>query len=147
MRKSIVALLVICCFVFVLSVTGQQKRQKKRKNAGNPCANAMTQADMNRCSCTRYTKADEELNRVYQEVLSENSKETKFIEKLKEAQRAWVSFRDAHMLSLYPETDDPQAAYGTVYRMCYCMAETELTVERTKQLKSMLNPVEGDVCR
>ncbi|MGA9996568.1 MAG: lysozyme inhibitor LprI family protein [Pyrinomonadaceae bacterium] len=145
MRKSFVATLVICCSIFALSATGQQKRQKKRKSAA-PCANAMTQADMNRCFCTQYTKADEELNRVYQQVLATNRDEQKFIEKLKEAQRAWVSFRDAHMLSLYPETDDPQAAYGTVYRMCYCMNQTVLTVERTKQLKKMLNPVEGDVC-
>ena len=145
MRKSFVVTLIICSTIFALSAIGQQKRQKKRQK--DPCSGAMTQMDLNRCYCTQYTKADEELNRVYQQVLDKNRDETRFVEKLKAAQRAWVSFRDAHMESLYPETDNPQAAYGSVYRMCYCMAETELTVERTKQLKNMLNPVEGDVCR
>lgn len=145
MRKVTVATIIICCSIFALSVIGQQRRQKKRQK--DPCANAMTQMDLNRCYCTEYTKADEELNRVYQQVLERNKDEQKLIEKLKAAQRAWVSFRDAHMESLYPETDNPQAAYGSVYRMCYCMAQTELTVERTRQLKSMLNPVEGEVCK
>jgi uncharacterized protein YecT (DUF1311 family) len=86
------------------------------------------------------------MNRVYQQLLANNKDEQKFVENLRTAQRAWISFRDAHLELLYPDKDNPQTSYGSVFPMCYCINQTNLTVERTKQLKRLLNPLEGDVC-
>jgi len=107
---------------------------------------AQTQAEMDREACGKYQKADAELNRVYQQVISDYKTQRLFVEKLRSAQRAWVTYRDAQVEALYP-APDPQLAYGDVHRMCRCQALTELTIERTEVLREWVMGVEeGDVC-
>ena len=107
---------------------------------------AQTQAEMDREACDEYKRADAELNRVYQQVVSEYRAEGLFVEKLRGAQRAWLVYRDAQLEVLYPARD-PQRAYGDVHRMCRCQALTELTLERTEALRRWVAGVEaGDVC-
>jgi len=106
----------------------------------------MTQGELNDCFCSQYKKADAELNRIYQELIAANGHDKVFVDKLKIAQRAWIAFRDAQLEATYPETGDPQVKYGSVYPMCYCMAQQNLTEERTKHLRRMLRSTEGDVC-
>lgn len=107
---------------------------------------AQTQSEMNQNTCKQYEKADAEMNDIYKRVLSEYEKDRAFIEKLKQAQRAWVTFRDAHLESLYPAKDKP-VAYGSVNPMCRCMALTDLTKQRTEMLRKWLTGgEEGDVC-
>ncbi len=107
---------------------------------------AQTQAEMNDSACAQYKKADAEMNAVYQQILNKYKSETLFVAKLKAAQRAWIAFRDAHLESLYPEPNKLQT-YGSVNPVCRCGVLTELTAERTKQLKQWLNGAEeGDVC-
>ena len=109
-------------------------------------SSAQTQADMNEAACAKYSKSDAEMNAVYRQVLNKYKSETVFIAKFKAAQRAWIAFRDAHLESLYPEPNKLQA-YGSVNPVCRCGVLTELTAERTKQLKQWLNGAEeGDVC-
>lgn len=109
-------------------------------------APAQTQAEMNDGACAKYKKADAEMNAVYLQVLNKYKSQTAFVSKFKAAQRAWVAFRDAHLESLYPEPNKLQA-YGSVNPVCRCGVLTELTAERTKQLKQWLNGAEeGDVC-
>ncbi|HXU35575.1 MAG TPA: lysozyme inhibitor LprI family protein [Blastocatellia bacterium] len=109
-------------------------------------APAQTQAEMNDAACAKYKKADAEMNAVYQQVLNKYKSETAFVAKFKTAQRAWIAFRDAHLESLYPDPNKMQA-YGSVNPVCRCGVLTELTAERTKQLKQWLNGAEeGDVC-
>lgn len=107
---------------------------------------AQTQAETNETACAKYKNADAEMNAVYRQVLNKYKSETLFVAKLKAAQRAWIAFRDAHLESLYPEPNKLQA-YGSVNPVCRCGVLTELTAERTKQLKQWLNGAEeGDVC-
>jgi uncharacterized protein YecT (DUF1311 family) len=109
-------------------------------------AQAQTQAEMNDSACAKYKKADAEMNAVYRQVLNKYKSETAFVAKFKTAQRSWVAFRDAHLESLYPEPNKLQA-YGSVNPVCRCRVLTELTADRTKQLKQWLNGAEeGDVC-
>ena len=109
-------------------------------------ASAQTQTEMNDSACAKYKKADAEMNAVYQQVLNKYKNETQFVSKFKAAQRAWIAFRDAHLESLYPEPNKLQA-HGSVNPVCRCSVLTELTAERTKQLKQWLNGAEeGDVC-
>jgi uncharacterized protein YecT (DUF1311 family) len=61
------------------------------------------------------------------------------------AQKVWLTYRDAHIESIYP-SEDKASEYRSVYGMCYCTAKKELTEQRTKMLKQWVNGVrEGDV--
>ncbi len=109
-------------------------------------ARAQSQADMNSAACGRYGRADDELNRVYQQILREYAEDADFVAKLKEAQRAWVAYRDAHVESVFPG-EDKRATYGSVFPMCHCHEMEGLTRERTRVLRRWLTGLpEGDVC-
>ena len=73
------------------------------------CANAMAQIEMNICAGRAFERADAELNTLWREVIAnaranDHSGENGRMEgddrteegTLREAQRAWVTFRDAH---------------------------------------------------
>ncbi len=107
---------------------------------------AQTQLDLNYCASSDFKKADNELNALYKRILSEYSDDTKFIEKLKAAQRAWLKFRDAEMEALFPHSEEGNY-YGSVYPMCNSTWLMVLTKERIAQLKKWADKVqEGDVC-
>ena len=107
---------------------------------------AQTQAELTQSSCDKLKDADKNLNATYQQVLKEYAKDKAFISKLKEAQRAWVKYRDAHLSSVWPE-QDKQAMYGSSYPMCSCEEALTLTTERVAHLKEWLAPDnEGNVC-
>jgi uncharacterized protein YecT (DUF1311 family) len=107
---------------------------------------SQTQLEMNEEADENYKKTDKELNVVYNKILAENKSDTKFISKLKAAQKAWILFRDAEMEAMFPE-EDKRLHYGSVFPMCWSMRLTELTKERIKKLKIWANGIEeGDVC-
>ncbi|WP_319469515.1 lysozyme inhibitor LprI family protein [uncultured Pseudodesulfovibrio sp.] len=69
-----------------------------------------------------------------------------FLTRLEEAQLAWEAYRDAFLLSLYPEPD-VRLKYGRVFDACWCSNYTAKTKERIKELQRWLDKVEeGDVC-
>lgn len=114
--------------------------------AAEPRAIPQTQTDMNEAARVEYTGADAELNRVYQQILQARKADLEFVLKFKAAQRAWLIFRDAHVQALFPAADK-RRAYGSVYPLCRWQILTELTHERTKQLKVWTEPpAEGDTC-
>ena len=57
------------------------------------CENAMTTADMSQCAQLDYQRADDELNAVYQHLRSMQDKKANLL--LRDAQRAWITYRDA----------------------------------------------------
>ena len=106
---------------------------------------AQTQADLNDTACQAYKKADAELNGVYRQVQTEYRTDKVFLRKLQLAQRAWLVYRDAQLTALFP-SEEP-GAYGSVYPMCRCGELSELTNQRTEELKRWLTGTrEGDVC-
>lgn len=108
-------------------------------------AYAQTQMELAGDACSEYKQADADLNSVYGEVLAKHKKDTAFAAKLKEAQRAWIKFRDAHLESIYPAANKQQE-YGSAFPMCNCGELAEITKKRTAQLKQWLTAEEGDVC-
>jgi uncharacterized protein YecT (DUF1311 family) len=107
---------------------------------------AQTQAGMAQDACAQYKKADQALNATYAKVLKDYAKDSQFLAKLKQAQRAWIAFRDAHVAARFPKADK-QAEYGSSYPMCRCTVLTELTEQREKELKTWADGIpEGDVC-
>jgi uncharacterized protein YecT (DUF1311 family) len=114
---------------------------------GDRCpAIAQTQAELAEQACGKFKKADSELNRVYQQILTANTGDTRLVKALREAQRAWIAFRDAHVRSIYPDPDP--MAYGSVNPMCRCGILEQLTIQRSEQLRELWidGTVEGDVC-
>lgn len=107
---------------------------------------AQTQLDINHCGSLDFQSADKELNAVYKAVLDQHKTNTKFLEKLKAAQRAWLKWRDAEMEAVYPEKDDP-SYYGSSFPACWSTQLSSFTQERTRQLQKWLDGMEeGDVC-
>jgi uncharacterized protein YecT (DUF1311 family) len=93
---------------------------------------AQTQAAMNPQTRAEFVKADAELNKTYGALLTKlPDAESK--QKLKEAQRAWLVFRDAEAAFVADQARGgsmaPTIRYGTM---------TELTQQRIKQLKTRL---------
>ena len=142
MRLFALSVALVMCGSLVMLASAQRRRQK-----ADCYETAMTQQAMNLCASREFEQADAELNGVYKQLLAANKEDRLFVEKLTQAERAWLAYRDAHLASLYPPVENPQAAYGSVYPMCHARAKAELTRERTKQLRAMLYPQEGDVCR
>ncbi len=107
---------------------------------------SQTQLKINQTATEQYSLADEELNSVYSQILTEYKNDSIFIEKLKISQRLWIKFRDAELDMKFPEANK-RLNYGSIYSMCSADYLTELTKQRTKKLKEWLEPIpEGDGC-
>jgi uncharacterized protein YecT (DUF1311 family) len=106
---------------------------------------AQTQQELTDEACGKYKEADADMTQVYERILKEYQKDADFIPKLRAAQRAWLTFRDAHLAALYPR--EGAGAHGNVQPMCRCAILAQLTLERTQQLRDWLDGTqEGDVC-
>ena len=107
---------------------------------------SQTQMEMNQTAGEKYSVADKELNRVYNQILIDYKNDSNFIEKLKISQRFWIKFRDAELEMKFPEPDK-RFNYGSMYPMCASGYLEQLTKERTKKLMEWLNPIpEGEGC-
>jgi len=105
------------------------------------CENAMTQTDMNICSWQSYQRADAELNAAWSRA-SQRAKEmdrnaaeydgaTDAHARLLAAQRAWLTFRDAHCLAENGERENG----GTIWPLLQNGCLEALTEARTAQLR------------
>ncbi|AZG74781.1 lysozyme inhibitor LprI family protein [Shewanella livingstonensis] len=107
---------------------------------------AQTQREMTLCQGVNLTKADAELNRVYNLIRKVYADDKEFLSKLKASQLAWIKLRDADLEMSFPLADK-QLQYGSIYRMCAMGIETKQTLQRVEYLKKWLAGVkEGDVC-
>lgn len=104
------------------------------------CNNAMTQLEMTTCTNLDWQQADEELNAAYKAAMSKMRETDEFLpedqrgaaETLREAQRAWIPYRDkacdAYGFQARGGTMEPILVYG-------CRAQ--LTKQRTKELEEL----------
>jgi uncharacterized protein YecT (DUF1311 family) len=109
------------------------------------CPDAQTQLDMNFCAERDFERADAELNRVYRQAIDGARQDDGGISAgdhrptaqavLREAQRAWVTFRDAQCtFEGYAE-----ARGGSMEPMVEALCRARLTRERTAQLRPQPN--------
>jgi uncharacterized protein YecT (DUF1311 family) len=135
--------ITLCCVIYwlvcILIAKGAAAQEK------DPCLDKQTQYALNVCEADQYAKADVELNAVYSQLIAKHKSDAEFVKKLRLAQESWLKFRDADLASIYYQDDKP-GVYGSVHPMCRSMVLARLTIERTKELKEMLNREEGDVC-
>jgi uncharacterized protein YecT (DUF1311 family) len=101
---------------------------------------AQSQREMNAKAGEELGKTDAELNKLYQRVLQQRKGEPDFAEALKESQRAWIKYVDAHMKMLFfvKEGENPREVYGSVYPLEFAEAKTTLIKTRIGQLKDLL---------
>ena len=94
-----------------------------------------------------FSKVDQELNRMYEQILLDYSGDSLFIRRFKESERAWLSYRDAEMVAIYPHLDSAKEIYGSVFPTCWDKTLAQLEQERINTLKSWCDgKAEGDVC-
>ena len=113
----------------------------------NPCERAGTQAESTQCAWNDYRRADTALNLQFRDSLEQavkrdqfardnpavsNVGEPSYTEALRNAQRAWIKFRDLHC-----QVEGYWGRGGTIEPMVrnFCLAR--ITRERTEQLRKM----------
>jgi uncharacterized protein YecT (DUF1311 family) len=107
---------------------------------------SQTQLEMNNEENNKFKLADKELNATYQKILKEYKTDFEFLKNLKISQNIWIKFRDAEMKTRYPDRKE-EGYYGSVQPMCWSIYLTQLTQQRTKNLKIWLTGIpEGDIC-
>jgi uncharacterized protein YecT (DUF1311 family) len=109
------------------------------------CSNAVTQQEINRCAATDANNAEAEMNKVLEAFTSRHKKDAVFVQRVREAQQAWLRYRDAQLSAQFATApgESTQVHYGSMYSMCYSNAKAELTRQRTEQLKEMVKSGKG----
>ncbi|MGL4237530.1 lysozyme inhibitor LprI family protein [Tabrizicola sp.] len=110
------------------------------------CANAVTQMELNECAYADWQAADADLNAVYKVVIARLKQwdanlprdEKSTVETLRQAQRAWIIFRDktceAEGDAMDGGSAEPLLVYGCMRRV---------TIDRTVELQEMLAVYSG----
>src|SRR5690625_7361916 len=78
---------------------------------------AQSQAKMNSEAENEVELSEQKLDSVYTAVKKQYEDNPEFIASLKKAQQAWITFRDAHLESVYPGKNK-QTKYASVYSSC-----------------------------
>jgi uncharacterized protein YecT (DUF1311 family) len=110
------------------------------------CDDPQHQADMNACAAIDFEAADAELNAVWSDVIAGAREMDAEIDRafdqaptseevLREAQRAWIIFRDAQCTY-----EGHEARGGSMEAMIYNGCRARLTRERTAQLRPPTEP-------
>jgi uncharacterized protein YecT (DUF1311 family) len=108
--------------------------------AAQDCANPVTQADMTFCANEDFMEADLFLNEAYraaEDLMRQADQDLPADlggaeEALREAQRAWIAFRDAACIS-----EGFQSRGGSMEPMIVAFCLTRLTEQRTADLQAM----------
>jgi uncharacterized protein YecT (DUF1311 family) len=104
---------------------------------GKCMSKANTQMAMNACASEEVQRADGELNKIYQKLLSSATDQSGAVEKIRAAERTWIAYRDAYIDAMYP-AKDKQATYGSRYPMDVDLLRAKLIQQQTITLKDLL---------
>jgi uncharacterized protein YecT (DUF1311 family) len=112
---------------------------------GIKCNDDGNQLELNACARDDFTKADGELNQAYQLLLKKEANDKLFISKLRLAQKAWLSFRDADLEARFAcAENNVRVCWGSMYPMSLLSRKAELTRERAKHLQQILKDGRGE---
>ncbi|MBX3561107.1 MAG: DUF1311 domain-containing protein [Sphingomonas sp.] len=110
--------------------------------AAPDCRNPVTQADMNRCAALEFAASDAQLNAAWPGVLAYARAQDQAnrttdnrqgaAARLLQAQRAWITFRDAHCT-----VESYQARGGSMEPLLYNTCRAHLTRQRVAQLHAL----------
>ena len=99
--------------------------------AADNCKDPVSQTDMNICASKDYAREDALLNANYKKLVAKLDASRKA--QLKEVQTAWLKFRD-----LQCAFDSAPSKGGSMYGMVASICMAQLTQQRNKDLKTML---------
>jgi uncharacterized protein YecT (DUF1311 family) len=126
MKISICGGSLLFCLLTAISCSAQEQKKP------DPCENAQTTVEMGDCAGKEYEAADAELNKVYQQLMSKLDDDGHRTA-LKEAQLAWIKFRDANCeFESYPNRR------GTIHPIVNVGCRTGMTAQRTRELQETL---------
>ena len=100
------------------------------------CPEGRTQLDMTYCAGEELARADSMLNANYQRLV--RTLEPHRVQALREAQRAWIRFRDAECAF-----QESAVTGGSMAPMVHALCEAELSTERAKEFARLLSPDDG----
>jgi uncharacterized protein YecT (DUF1311 family) len=101
-------------------------------------AAAQTQLEMNDAEAAKFAAADKAMNAAYQRLMAKITPAGQ--KSLREAQRAWLSFRDQEC-----DFETLGSADGSVHPMVVSACKAKLTRVRTADLQTQIDCPEGDV--
>ena len=113
--------------MLLLSVTAPVNLEAQR----DPCKGETT-FEMKQCSAKEYKRADDELNKVYQQLMSKLGDEG-HKSALKSAQLAWLKYRDANC-----DFESYLNRGGSIYSVIVTECKTSMTASRTREMKQQL---------
>jgi len=114
--------------VLLLSVTTPVALQAQR----DPCKDGDTTFEMKQCSAKKYKQADDELNKVYQQLMSKLDDEGHKTA-LKNAQVAWLKYRDSNC-----DFESYLNRGGSIYSVIVTECKTSMTASRTREMKEQI---------
>lgn len=104
---------------------------------------AQSQMEMVKAAQADYFKVDKKLNQVYNRIQLAYKSDKVFLKDLKQAQLAWIAFRDKQVALRYPNRPD----MGSATPMCRFAYIQQLTEQRIAELQQWLDGIpEGDIC-
>ncbi|MBW4789527.1 lysozyme inhibitor LprI family protein [Alcaligenes faecalis subsp. faecalis] len=104
------------------------------------CGSMTNQNAMNQCFSNEYKNSDAELNKLYKEIGNRLKDDADTLKALRNAQRAWISFRDAECDFAAINTQG-----GSIHSMLITTCRNELTQARIKNFNTYLSCEEGDM--
>jgi len=126
--EKLLKLAITFLLLFVMA-SGAALGQRKKKS--DPCANPLTQFDMNQCAGKAYRAADETMNQVYGKLFSMLNDDEKA--QLREAQLAWLKYRDTNCEFVADEYKG-----GSIRPLIQATCLAEMTKKRTTELKTQI---------
>ena len=108
--------------------------------AARECGPDATQMDLNDCAGDGLRKADAALNETYGRIMSRLKPTPSATQALREAQRAWLRFRDGECDFATIGTEG-----GSIRPMLVAQCRQQLTEQRVTQLRRSLSCQEGDL--
>ncbi|MEP7355514.1 MAG: lysozyme inhibitor LprI family protein [Acidobacteriota bacterium] len=99
---------------------------------------AAAQGELNECAAAEAQRADLALNETFQRLLVAAKSDGTATKKIKEADRAWITYRDAYLDARFP-AKDKQREYGTKYPTEYALFRAKLTYRQIETLKDLLD--------
>ena len=104
------------------------------------CGKAATQMDMDQCAGKAMAEADSELNTLYGQLMAKLDAKNKDV--TRDAQRAWLTFRDKECVS---RTGGGPDQGGTIWPALYLECKVALTRARNKDLAEQVKCPGGDL--
>ena len=101
----------------------------------DPCKGETT-FEMKQCSAKKFKQADDELNRVYKQLMAKLDDEGHKTS-LKTAQLAWLNYRDANC-----DFESYLNRGGSIYSVIVTECQTAMTTSRTRQLKEQIKQLD-----